>query len=340
MNILIDYHHDALLTSLYKLFVERLGWNLYIPIGMDWYDEEYWSVENGEKTPHTFEIAKLYLLTPANPSFHRKTPETPRLKFAYLKDIKAGLKFDIVLASVPCRYPNFEKLVKDFDMKSKLIFQAGNNFSHNSEFIQNVKNLLSSATGPYHYMNVPNKVFYHQEFDLGLFCPETPEPKQNVTNFQHFMCKPQMFYDIEQLLPEWKFRAFGSGNRDLVITGIHKVAAWTRKAGFIWHVKTLDEGYGHIIHTAFACGKPLIIDTSYMTVYHQGVIPNTCMALFTSDTIIDVKVFDTTQKITEELIRREKDYDYYSEKVYQKFTEVVNFDSEFVEIKKFLERLV
>ena len=338
MRILVDYHHHALLVSLYKLFAERLGWTVYIPVGMEWYDNEYWSIGDIENSNVRFEMAKQFLLSPLLPPFTVKTAETPKLEYAFLSDVREGLKFDVVLSSVPRRFVSYEKLVKDFDMKSKLIFQAGNNFSHNCSHIINVKNLLTSSNGPYHYYPAPNKIHYHQEFDLGLFRPDKRCVVKSVSNFQNFMCKPDLFSGLELSIPSWRFHSFGAGNRE-TLNSVALVAAWTRQTGFVWHVKTLDEGYGHIIHNAFACGKPLITDTRYMTVYHQGDIPNTACSLYTPETIIDIKDM-SLEDVKKEVLRRSDNYDYYSEKVYQKFKEVVDFDREFIEIKAFLERLV
>ena len=340
MNVLVDYHHKALLVSLYKLFVNRLGWNLYIPMGRDWFEREYWRIEDGPKEKTASDLVSLFLDTPTFPPFHQKQPETPKLKYAFLKDVEDGLKFDIIVSSVPLRYPTFEKLDKDFDMKAKLIFQAGNNFHHSSSHIAKVKNLLSSAMGPYTYHHAPNKVFYRQEFDIDLFCPEKPVSTKWVTNFQHYISNPELFYGTEKLMSDWKFRAFGAGCRELILSGVCLVAAWMRQSAFVFHVKQFDEGYGHTIHNAFACGKPLIIDTRYMWVYHKNEVPNTCMSLFTPDTIIDVKDNATPEKLAEELKRWEADYEFHSAAVYKRFKEVVDFDTEFIEIKKFLERLI
>lgn len=341
MNVLVDYHHNALLTSLYKLFVERLGWTMYIPMGMEWYDREYWAIDSGERDQAHYGLAKQFLQSPIIPDFTIKTPEQPKINYAFMEDIEAGLKFDIVLSSAPCRFPTFEKLIKDFGMNAKHIFQAGNNFAHDTWFLANTKNLLSSATGPYQLMtHIPNRQFYHQEFDLGLFRPDPKDTKINtVTGFQHMMCRPNLFHQLEVMMPKWRFRTFGVNNREGPISSIGTLSAWMRRAGFIWHVKTLDEGYGHTIHNAFACGKPLITDTSYMWVYHQGKIPNTCMALYTPETIIDIKDMSMEQ-VKAEIEKRAGNYQYYSNKVLEKFREVVNFDAEFVEIKKFLERLI
>ena len=42
IRILADFHHHALWESLRLVFEERFGWELYRPIGMDWFIEGYW----------------------------------------------------------------------------------------------------------------------------------------------------------------------------------------------------------------------------------------------------------------------------------------------------------
>ena len=46
MNVLCDRHHAGLLYSLQLLFEDRLGFHLFVPIGHDWWDEEYWRFGN------------------------------------------------------------------------------------------------------------------------------------------------------------------------------------------------------------------------------------------------------------------------------------------------------
>jgi hypothetical protein len=42
MKILCDRHHADLLYSLQRLFEDRLGVEVYVPIGHEWWDEGYW----------------------------------------------------------------------------------------------------------------------------------------------------------------------------------------------------------------------------------------------------------------------------------------------------------
>ena len=54
INVFCDFHHQGLLRSLVLLFENRLGMNLYRPIGMDWYYNKYWDLNGLEVTAHQF----------------------------------------------------------------------------------------------------------------------------------------------------------------------------------------------------------------------------------------------------------------------------------------------
>ena len=42
MRALIDYHHADLVESLHLLLTDRLGIDLYIPVGSEWYEAGVW----------------------------------------------------------------------------------------------------------------------------------------------------------------------------------------------------------------------------------------------------------------------------------------------------------
>ena len=44
INVLSDLHNGSLYNSLHLLFENRLGWNLYRPIGEDWFTNGYWKI--------------------------------------------------------------------------------------------------------------------------------------------------------------------------------------------------------------------------------------------------------------------------------------------------------
>jgi len=42
VRVLADYHHGALYYSFHLLFEERLGFELYRPIGYEWFKRGFW----------------------------------------------------------------------------------------------------------------------------------------------------------------------------------------------------------------------------------------------------------------------------------------------------------
>ena len=116
-NILCDFHNKDLLVSLYFLFVKRLGYNLYIPTGRDWFDEEYWSLIDGGKNGHHSEFAAAlchqFLEHTSNFLDPVQKEINNSVKTITLNEFKdQSIQFDIVLSSVPATLLCFKKLRK------------------------------------------------------------------------------------------------------------------------------------------------------------------------------------------------------------------------------------
>lgn len=339
MNILIDFHAMGFKGAFYKLFNDRLKWNVYIPTGKEWFNEGYWYLFKHFNYNDMSNLANQFLLEANAPSFLKK--ECPHINFIKLNDVKNKIvKFDVMIASVPSNYPRFLKLISDYELGSKLIFHAGNNFHHDDNDIQNVKNLLTSAQGPFKLYNASNKVFYHHEMDTSLFSKKIKYNVKSVINLQHCMDDFKTFAELEKLLPEWDFKAYGSNNRDFKIPlSMEDIAEKIKNCGFLYHVKKIDEGFGMMIHCAFACGTPVITDKSYMTVYYDKNISNTASLMFSNDTIIDINN-KSISEIVFELKKMSDNYEYHIEKVYDMFKNKIDFDTEQKYIEKFLENLI
>ena len=337
MNIFIDFHHYAKMISLHKLFVDRFDWNMYIPSGLEWFESGYWYLFGHFSYDQMYPIAKQFLTLDSIKNMLKT--EAPNVKFITFDDFKNNSNlFDVVIPTVPHHYTLFSKLIQDFGMRSKIIFCCGNNFYHEDPDLKGVSNILASSKGPYHFINC-HKIFYHQEFDLQKFKPSKSCNIKSIVNFQHCMDRKDDFLQLEKMMPDWEFKAYGANNRDGNIPNFSdSISDEIKKFGFVWHVKETDEGYGHVIHNAFACGKPVLVDTEFMTVYYDRSIKNTASLLFTSDTIIDVNKM-SLEDIKTELEKKANNYDYYSQKTYDKFKEVVNFDKEFDKVKLFFEHL-
>lgn len=341
IKVLADYHHEDLYESLRILFEDRLDFELYRGIGVDWYREGFWSVYEAEDTAnqylglhlgqdlqllqkqagktwlnlnHMEEKAGVYFVPRHGPNTIHKA-----ITLQAFKDTK----FDVIVSSMPGHYSRFEDLKNRFQPQAKHIFQMGNNWS----IPGGVRNLLNSTTVG--ASSDINTVYYHQEFSLKRFYPESPLKIKSLANLQHYMHDRGRFEQLRSMMPDWEFKAYGAGNPDGSLDP-ETLDRDMRQLGFIWHVKQGGEGYGYNIHYGFACGKPIVLNTSGLGGFTAG-------KLFSDTTIINID--EGLDRVREKLNTWADNYDSISKIIKQKFDEVVNFDQEFLEIKKFMDRL-
>lgn len=331
MNVLVDYHHSSLLKSIYILFKERFGFNLEIPTGWDWYYQGSLYSSYSEKVGSSF-------VNPIVNSGYIKN-YLPELKTASLEKFKSNY-YDIVVCTLLENYISWKAMITQYDLKCKLIFQIGNNIPLWAQ-PYSFENILSSSWPCFLKADCKNKVFYHQEFDTTKFTQNLNCNKKSIANMQHYMQRLDLFNTLEKEMNDYKFYAHGSGNRDGSMSVADDViSGFVKNIGFMFHCKQVDEGYGHNIHNAFACGKPVITDSSYMRVNWDGYIGNTASLMFEDGkTIIDV--YNKNEKEIVNMIKQMTDnYEEVSNYTFKKFKEVCNFDKEFIEIKKFVENLI
>lgn len=274
MKILVDFHHNSLLRSLVLLFENRLGASVYRPVGMDWYYEGYWAINDqletakqfldfetqifADNTPalnivqdHKDGVYKLY--DPGHKSHH---------KGILLESFKSQ-EFDYVIASIPQHIHIFQNLIDRFQPKAKLIVQIGNNW-HSSIFHgMNVMASVKPGT-----LSNANVVYYHQEFDTNIFKPKNHSVTKSISSYINILQNmPNGWKDftlLENLLMEdgVAFRSYGGQCRDGNKAGAQEVADSMSNDDFVFHVKDNGDGYGHIIYNAYACGKPVILRRS------------------------------------------------------------------------------
>lgn len=329
MNILLDYHHGALLRSMYYLFHKRLNFEVFLPTNFEWHDiDGLYSCYNNRN------IADQMLNSWRYASYNYMFKPMILQEFIDRNDI------DIVVASLWENHVIYDKIIKKYNKKCKLILQAGNNILREHVYMANAKNLLSSAYPTYITTENINKVFYHQEFDLNLFKPDSTLNVKSVANFKHIMEDDiNLILELEKIMPDWEFKLYGANNRDGMIDDDEvKMSTAIKKFGFIFHVKK-DEGYGHVIHNSFACGKPMIVDLKTAGVHRdKRFIQNTASFLYEKNkTILDSN--DKIEDLVYKLNFMADNYQSNSEYVYKKFREIVNFEEECIKIQKFLGQL-
>ena len=343
--VLIDNHHSELTYSLELLFGRRLGYKVFYPIGPEWYEKGFWKVYDHPNT------VRQYLGTHrADPSVYSRPfiptgsgEEVPDPRFHYCWDptkniFERAVTFenflknppDFIVASIPKHVPCFNELIRRYCSRSKLIFQLGNMFSDFS--LKGVKNVLNSTERriPFYVRSVK----YSQEFDLGFFSFSAPAYSKKVVNLAHYSSDAELYQKTKKCLPEFTFEAFGAGNESGSIAKTQDVAAKMCEADFIWHLKEGGDGYGHVLHNAAAIGRPAILSRRTYKKLRFGK--------FLEDGKTCIKVDGLS---AEELA---KEIRYYSEPsrlekmsraLHERFCNLVNFDRDEKNIRRFLEKL-
>jgi len=333
MKVFADFHHDDLFNSFHLLFEKRLGWELYAPCGPDWYVKGYWQYSTEPRVIDEFlgsgkkveDCGKYSLM--ANPA-HEKNIKALTLDQFKETDI------DIIISSVPEHLYIYQKLIRDFKPKAKLIQHVGNEWK---KFDYNICRNLMVSCSPFPVDKGVNKVFYHQEFDLDLFNFTPGEPDNPIKSFVNDLPNLKdwgLFQRFEKRLPAWKWKSHGLGCRDGNIQPLSKLAAEMKSSSFIFHAKSLGDGFGYCIHNLFALGRPGIIRGHW----YKGKLAEALIE--DGKTCIDLDERDFVSNCAEIVHYSEPgEYNQMCQNAHKRFDEVVNYDQEFFKIKDFLRKL-
>lgn len=326
MRVLADYHHDDLYYSLHLLFAQRLGFELYQPVGMEWKQQGYWDYG------HIPEVWGQYL------GDHRITGTASDHHWLYnhrhdlsyrgltLEQFKAN-PCDIILSSTTNNDTAYDRLQKELAPKAKRIAHVGNvgQMTH----VPNV--LLTTA---WVHPSYKSYVQVHQEFDLDVYAWADPVNRQRVTSFVN--CLPVSDYwglynKLQAALPEFEFSSHGiicpQGNVDKK----QLIAKLMQNSAFGFHAKAGD-GYGHTVHNWYACGRPTIVN---LRVYAQGIAG---WLMEDGVTCIDAEKPDAVERIR--FFSQPEQHDRMCRAAYQRFKDVVNFDAEELKVREWLGRLL
>ena len=331
MNIFTDFHHESLYLSFKLLFEKRLNGKVYRPIGLEWFTEGYWKI--AEPYDNNVNTVSQFLVSNSQP-FPDSKPLNDNISDCITLEQFKAMDIDIVIATIPAHFIAYAELIKKYKPTAKLICHYGNNWIMGNYQQDNVMASIMPQPIP----NNVNTVFYHQEFDTNIFCYKEPTISNCISSFINVFDgfpDAQLFYDVEKLMPDYKFRIYGAVGRDGVINGEQNIANSIHNSKFVWHLKKDGDGFGHIIHNIFACGRPAIVKREY----YKGQLAEYLM----EDGVTCIEVDGlTTQQIVDKLLRYSEPSEYIKlcQNASERFKQIVNFDEEFEEIKIFLDKLL
>lgn len=344
MNIFCDLHHGGLYNSLHLLLEKRLGHNLFRPIGWDWFNEGYWKVaEPYGNAPDTIGqflgtdhvVWDQYKSLNGNYTVEDGVYYIFDTHYEYQQKAITFQKFkemqiDIIISSYPGHDEAYDFLQMNYKPNAKRICQQGNQSQTSSG-----QNIMSSTTWiPSHPCNYIN---YHQEFNLDDFKFVNISKYNKVTSYINAMnSQPDypIFSQLRSQMPDWEIKSYGGSCDDGSFSTERAIANEIIDSTFIWQVKSQGDGFGHIAHQAAACGRPMIVKSSY----YAGQMPG---KLINSDTCIDIDGLSPSE--IESKIRfcsKPEILNMMSEAIKKRFDEEINFEEESKEVAKFLDNLI
>jgi hypothetical protein len=346
MRVLCDFHHSSLLRSINLLFGDRLGMLVYRPIGMDWYEQGFWAINNQVDTAKQFldpESQPMDNTAPLNnPEWTRSDgtfdiydPGGKTSHMACTLEFFANNQFDYVIATIPQHVEIFERLIAKYQPQAKLIVQMGNNWNIEAYARYNVLASIAPQLGA-----GESTVFYHQEFDLTVFKDTPVQPIRKIYSFVNVIKDAGIgwndYCDLKRMMERqgWEFRAYGGQCPDGNMTGAEALASKMREAAFIFHVKPGGDGFGHIIHNAYAVGRPVITRPSH---YRNQLAEQ----LLVPGTFVDLDRYGRSEvkNILTKLIMDPDGLEEMGRRAAERFDEVVNYEKEARDISVWLQSL-
>lgn len=345
MRILHDYHHADLAHSFALTLGDRMGHDLYIPYGMGWFDADVWQFE---KPVHGDAVARQYLLgiwrgaEPVDGIVDIEDTRHPGYRLRGITfEAARSQGWDIVISSVPHNAPGFQRFARDTGARWGI--HVGNQWGDEA-WALTPDFAITSTTSPVP-AGIPH-VLVHQEFSLDDFRYAEPAGFGPIRSFVNCFPETPEYHNFRRTAtayPEfgWEvYGAYGSAPLDGFARGdIHgtpTIGDTMRGAGAIWHAKHWSDGFGHVIHNAFAVGRPVFGFARYYADKLAGPLWVEGVTSYNVEGQSDAWI---AARLTE--LRDHPDrYLAMCEASARRFCEVVDFDADADQVRALLERVV
>lgn len=332
IRVLTDAIHADLWESLRILFEDRMGWELYAPHGLEWYEAGIWNFERANLGDA---VARQFLQPwhddipyPSGQAWSRLDLTHPgqtqkRVTMEQARDLRP----DIILSTLVENDMGWHGFAQE--VGAHFGIQVGNQGATAAwgaaEFA------LLSVTTPGFTPWRPH-VYYHQEFSLKDFAPDggNIDSRTMATMVQCAVRSegyPLMLELAEGagLTPLW----YGHCGDDDGHWGGNApttpaVAQNMHDARLAYHWKRWSDGYGHVIHNWASIGRPLLTTATYYA--DKLAAPLFVEGVTSFD--LERHTTDEMRAIVQRLAHDDSYYQSICEATAARFREVVDFDSE------------
>jgi hypothetical protein len=164
------------------------------------------------------------------------------------------MDWDYVIATVPDNEPGFSRFARE--VVAQYVIGVGNT----GQFVNWSLDPLALVSSE---MPIEGRgIRYHQEIDRIEYVP--PESPWGAASFVN--CMPQMgsCWDyLEAAKEHMSVLVFGINGPDGIVKPYSKMIQAMGSVGWGWHDKAQGDGFGHVIHSWAAVGRPLIGHASH-----------------------------------------------------------------------------
>lgn len=255
VNVLSDRHHSGLWHSL-QLLGRRLGWTLYTPVGYEWWTQNYWMF--GRSTYNDDRLAQQFLMGAPGPDGlgappDGEFPDWP-IPTVTLEEARA-MPWAFIIATVPDNEAGLAQFADE--MGARFIVQVGNT----GQYVNWARDplVLSSSEMPIYGRGV----VYHQEMDATPF--RQPTEIRTAASFANCMIHMGECWTLlrEAQALGLPVKIYGIEGPDGIIKPYSLLVDMMAAVGWGWHDKAQGDGYGHVLHTWAAVGRPIVGHASH-----------------------------------------------------------------------------
>ncbi len=257
MKVFTEWHHGGLFHSMQMLWEGRLGGSLFCQVGFDWADQGYWNINDLPTTKIQYLDPKHCITGKAGIPLYFDPSEEIFQKRISLEDFK-NTKFDVILCTLQNHQEAFKKLRDYYQPQAKLIRLCGNT---GEQIDYSLFEGFIDTTGLYSPPDSIPHVTINQEFPTSPFFWEAPKKHTVIKNYMNCLREAKAFpiwQYYKANMPDFEFKMHGSNGDDGGIVGLNNMGKSLRDASFVFQIKHHGEGFGHVIHNAYASGRPVI----------------------------------------------------------------------------------
>lgn len=264
MRMLADRHHADLFYGIGRTFEDRLGYEVWAPGDLGWFDEGYWrfgAEHLGRQLADQFlGIDAKYAPGDVPGTWTTHDPAHPeRLIRVVSLDAARAMAWDLVLASVQDNQAGLHRFADEHG--ARFVYHVGNTGQAVDWGLSGLILMASEVPVP----DGARAVVVGEEFDsdaMYRYRPPRHRREPRVVSFVNCMSHMGACWDemlrYREALSDWDWRIYGIDNPDGVLKPVDAIAAEMAGATFAWHDKAHGDGFGHVVHSWAAVGRPLV----------------------------------------------------------------------------------